>query len=87
MYVIIEVVDNYECYPERTTKLVGSFEVFAEAEAYANQLMGRAIIRHRDDENLEPTSVDLRYLEYEDYLEYRWYIFDTDDTSIEYRIA
>ena len=41
MYIIIEVVDNYECYPE-------------------------------------PTSVDL---------EYSWYIFDTEDTSVEYRIA
>lgn len=85
MYVIIEVVDNYKCYPKRTTKLVGSFEMLRDAQSYANQLMGRTIIHHRE-ENLEPTSADLRYLEYEDYLEYRWYIFDTEDTRIEYRI-
>lgn len=87
MFVIIETVENYERYPERITRLVGAFDTLVEAEAKRTQLQGKAIIERRELEDIEPSDVTPEHLEYEDYMDYRWYIFDTDDTSIKYRIA
>ena len=87
MFVIIETVENYERYPERITRLVGAFDNLRDAEAMRSQLAGKAIIERRELEAIEPSDVTPEHLEYEDYMDYRWYIFDTEDTSIEYRIA